>query len=84
MTNVLVGYSYLTNVIPIGSVVMLIMDASDVFVSIFKLLVDVSEKNQVYAYLAMFAFWVYLRMWFYPVYLIKEIWVQSQATGHLV
>ena len=84
MTNVLVGYSYLTNVIPIGSVVMLIMDASDVFVSIFKLLVDVSDKNQVYAYLAMFASWVYLRMWFYPVYLIKEIWVQSQATGHLV
>lgn len=42
-TIVLVGYSYVTNVIPIGGVVMLIMDWSDIFVAMFKLTVDVTE-----------------------------------------
>jgi very-long-chain ceramide synthase len=44
LTIVLVGYSYGTNVIPIGGSVMLIMDASDALVAIFKLTVDVYEK----------------------------------------
>jgi len=26
--------------------------------------------------------WIYFRLWFYPIYLIKEIWYQAQATGH--
>jgi hypothetical protein len=28
--------------------------------------------------------WIYFRMWFFPIYLIKEIWYQAQATGHPV
>ena len=82
VTIVLVGYSYCTNVIPIGSSIMLIMDASDVLVAVFKLTVDVYEKIQVPSYFLMLSGWIYLRLWFYPVYLIYEIWVQAQATGH--
>jgi ceramide synthetase len=83
-TITLVSYSYFTNVIPIGAAVMLIMDCSDIFVSLFKLGVDVSDKLQMPGFLLMFSTWTYLRMWFYPIYLIKEIWVQANATGHPV
>jgi len=44
VTIVLVGYSYSTNVIPIGGSIMLVMDASDVLVAVFKLTIDVYEK----------------------------------------
>ena len=41
----MVGYSYCTNIIPIGGPIMLVMDASDVLVAIFKLTVDVSRDK---------------------------------------
>jgi TLC domain len=82
VTIVLVGYSYSTNVIPIGGSIMLIMDASDVLVAVFKLNVDVYEKFTLPTFLVMLAGWIYFRLWFFPIYLIKEIWLQAQATGH--
>ena len=84
VTIVMVGYSYATNIFPIGIPIMLVMDLSDVFVSIFKLTVDVSDRIQAPAFFTMIFTWAYLRMWFFPVYLMKEIWVQSIATGHPV
>jgi very-long-chain ceramide synthase len=74
VTIVLVGYSYGTNVIPIGGAIMLVMDASDVLVAVFKLTVDAYDHLQFPAFLMMVAGWVYFRLWFYPVYLISEIW----------
>jgi len=82
LTIVLVSYSYCTNVIPIGGSVMMIMDASDALVAVFKLTVDVYEKFQLPTFLIMLAGWIYFRLWFFPIYQIKEIWVQGQATGH--
>lgn len=70
LTIVLICYSYCTNVIPIGAVIMLIMDSSDIFVSFFKLTVDVSPRLQFAMFVGMFVSWIYLRMWFYPVHLI--------------
>ena len=84
LTIVMVGYSYITNVIPIGGGVMLVMDASDIFTALFKLTVDVSDKLLAPAFIMMISTWTYFRMWFYPIYLVKEIWYQSQATGHPV
>lgn len=75
LTIVLVGYSYVTNVIPIGGSVMLIMDASDIFTALFKLTVDVSDAFLMPSYVLMLTSWVYFRMWFFPIYLMKEIWV---------
>jgi hypothetical protein len=78
----MVGYSYATNVIPIGGPIMLVMDASDVLVAVFKLTVDAYDKWQLPVFLSMIFGWIYFRLWFFPVYLITEIWTQAQATGH--
>lgn len=80
----MVSYSYITNVIPIGGPIMLVMDASDIFVALFKLTIDVSDTLQAPAFFTMIATWTYFRIWFFPVYLIKEIWTQAAATGHPV
>jgi hypothetical protein len=71
----MVGYSYTTNVIPIGGSIMLVMDASDIFTALFKLTVDVSETLQFPCLIMMIATWIYFRIWFFPMYLMKEIWL---------
>lgn len=43
VTNVMISYSYATNIFPIGIPIMLVMDFSDVFVSIFKQTIDVYD-----------------------------------------
>jgi hypothetical protein len=63
---------------------MLIMDASDIFTALFKLTVDVSDRILIPSFVLMVSTWFYFRMWFFPIYLIKEIWIQAQATGHPV
>ncbi len=82
VTIVMVGYSYGTNIIPIGGPIMLVMDASDVLVAVFKLTVDAYDKLQFPCFIAMTAGWIYFRLWFFPVYLMTEIWTQANATGH--
>lgn len=61
---------------------MLVMDASDVLVAVFKLTVDAYERLQVPTFLLMIAGWVYFRIWFFPVYQITEIYYQAKETGH--
>jgi hypothetical protein len=53
---------------------MLVMDASDIFTALFKLTVDVSDRLLVPCFLMMVGTWTYFRIWFFPIYLIKEIW----------
>lgn len=43
MTMVLISYSYYTNYMPIGMVIMFTMDFSDIFIATFKLAVDINE-----------------------------------------
>jgi acyl-CoA-dependent ceramide synthase len=74
VTIVMVGYAYCTNIIPIGGPIMFVMDASDVLVALFKLTVDVYENIAFPVFLLMVSGWVYFRLWFFPVYLITEIW----------
>ena len=71
----MVGYSYVTNVIPIGGSIMLVMDASDIFTALFKLTVDVSDRLLVPVWFIMITTWTYFRMWFFPIYLMREIWI---------
>ena len=70
----MVGYAYGTNIIPIGGPIMLVMDASDVLVALFKLTVDAYDKIAFPVFASMLAGWIYFRIWFFPVYLISEIW----------
>jgi hypothetical protein len=75
ITIVMVGYAYGTNIIPIGGPIMLVMDASDVFVALFKLTVDAYTEIIAFpTFISMIVSWIYLRLWFFPVYLISEIW----------
>ena len=46
VTIVLILFSYIVNLRPVGSVVMFIMDFSDIFVAIFKMTVDVNKSVQ--------------------------------------
>lgn len=43
LTIALVSYSYFTNCLPVGSIVMILMDFTDIFVAMFKMAVDVNE-----------------------------------------
>lgn len=70
VTIVLILFSYIVNLRPVGSVVMFIMDFSDIFVAIFKMTVDVNESVQFYTFLAMMITWFYLRIWHFPIYVI--------------
>jgi hypothetical protein len=66
LTIVLVIFSYSISFLPIGAVIMLVMDASDIFVCIFKICADVSKNLTLASYLPMFISWVYLRMYLFP------------------
>lgn len=56
----------------LGSVIMFIHDISDLAVSLFKLTCDVaSQKIQTLTYALMVGTWIYQRLWFFPLYLIK-------------
>lgn len=86
MTCVLVCYSYSTGLIPIGAAIMLIMDCSDIFISCFKMTVDVfsSDLAQAPGYASMLLSWLYLRIFIFPVYLIYQLYAQAGETGHPV
>lgn len=84
MTMVLIGYSYYSNFIPIGSVIMLVMDFSDIFVALFKISIDVNESVQALFFYAMLGSWVYYRIWYYPMHQIMAIYYQAYDHPHVV
>lgn len=43
LTIALVLFSYSVNFLPVGAIIMLLMDFSDIFVAVFKMAVDVNE-----------------------------------------
>jgi hypothetical protein len=58
----------------VGAAVMLVHDVTDLSVSIFKLLVDVTHYViQFSAYFQMLGFWIYLRLWYFPFHIIGTI-----------
>jgi very-long-chain ceramide synthase len=70
VTIVLVGFSYTVNFLPVGAVIMLLMDFSDIFVAIFKMAVDIHETLQTYLFLVMASTWAYFRIWYFPMYVL--------------
>ena len=70
MTMVLISYSYFTNFLPVGAAIMLVMDFSDIFVALFKMVVDVKEKMQDAFFIMMLVSWAYIRIYFYPVFIV--------------
>lgn len=82
VTIVLIGYSYILKKLALGCVTMMVMDVSDIFVSLFKITVDIHERLVFVTYVLMVVGWIYFRLFFYPIYVIKEHYLQGLATGH--
>lgn len=74
LTFALILFSYGLSYLPVGAAVMLLHDLSDVFVCLFKLLIDVTPiVIQMSSYALMVLSWVYIRLWFFPVHVIGRI-----------
>jgi hypothetical protein len=70
VTIVLVVFSYSISFMPIGAVIMLVMDASNIFICLFKIFADISKNTTFYSYCMMLGTWVYLRMFIFPAAII--------------
>lgn len=81
-TMALVIFSYGVNFLPIGAVIMLVMDISDIFVSFFKITVDVWEYFQNLSYVVMLLTWAFFRLYHYPVWQIYEYYLQTKSSNH--
>ncbi|CDW74039.1 asc1-like protein [Stylonychia lemnae] len=84
ITIALVGVSYCTNCLPVGTVIMLIMDGSDIFVALFKMCVDVNEIVQNVVFGIMASTWFYSRIYFFPIYVMKPFYDQAWFHEHPV
>lgn len=85
LTLVLVIFSYSLNFLTIGSVIMFLTDVTDCIVSLFKITADVTKSHIEYStFSLMLISWVYLRMWFYPVYIMKGLEEEGTASDHYV
>lgn len=73
MALLLIFYSYCTNFIKTGSVVLLVHDFSDIFIVLARGYGDFSFKNRKIVniiYITAFSIWCYCRLYVYPVYSI--------------
>eukprot|EP00347_Sterkiella_histriomuscorum_P000381 403376081 len=84
LTIAMVSYSYFTNFLPVGSIVMIIMDFTDIFVAMFKMAVDVNETMQNTLFILMLVTWSYFRIYFFPVHVIKPFYDQAWSHPHEV
>ena len=84
ITIALVLFSYTVNFLPIGAVIMLIMDFSDIFVAIFKMAVDVHDTIQVCFFLVMVITWTFFRIWYFPVYVLYPYYETLKTLDHPV
>jgi ceramide synthetase len=74
MTWALIHFSYALNYIPIGAVIMLIHDVTDIPVTTIKLITDITNKNiELIVFIFMFTSWLYLRLWFFPFKVIYRM-----------
>lgn len=75
MTWSLIFFSYSLNMMPVGAAVMILHDVSDLSVTLFKLTIDwTSIYLQSFTYGSMLVVWMYLRLWYFPGYVIKRIY----------
>lgn len=83
VTVALVLFSYSMNFLPIGAVIMLIHDAPDLFLNVFRISMDVlSLKYAVIAYLLMIISWIYLRIYFFYYWIIRVINIEKELVTH--
>ncbi|XP_010107940.2 LAG1 longevity assurance homolog 2 [Morus notabilis] len=73
ITVILIGYSYLTRFFRIGSIVLALHDASDVFMEAAKVFKYSEKELAASVFFGCFAFsWLVLRLIFFPFWVIKS------------
>lgn len=81
MSVVMITYSYATALLPIGAAIMIIMDCSNIFMSLFKAVEIYPARLPIFV-INLFV-WLYMRVLVYPTF-IYELYEQAGATGHPV
>lgn len=74
----LVLYSYLLNYVRIGSLVLLLHGATDVFIYLSKAIVDTpNTRCTIASYFALVAAYAWFRIFAFPVAIMRSAWVES-------
>jgi ceramide synthetase len=88
MTWSLIFFSYSLNYLPIGAAVMMLHDTTDLFVTIFKLTIDITPRYiYLVTYILMIVSWGYMRLWYFPIHVIvrayEECFVEGQVCAEV-
>lgn len=74
----LVSYSYILNYVRVGSLVLLLHGATDIFIYASKVLVDTPNTRLLaLSYFGLIAAYGWFRIYIYPVYIMRSAWVES-------
>lgn len=74
----LVCYSYLLNYVRLGSLVLLLHGATDVFIYLSKAIVDTpNTRCTIASYFALVAAYAWFRIFVFPVAIMRSAWVES-------
>mmetsp|Transcript_29007 Transcript_29007/g.66652 ORF Transcript_29007/g.66652 Transcript_29007/m.66652 type:complete len:324 (+) Transcript_29007:68-1039(+) len=80
VTCFMVGFSYLLNYVRIGSLVMLLHGATDIFIYASKTFVDTSFKRlSIVSYVALVLAYAWFRIYVFPVHVMRSAWLESVA-----
>ena len=87
VTLMLVLFSYSTNFLPIGAVIMLIHDASDILLGVFRLIIESSPRltnTGLLAYIVCVSGWIYFRIYFLAYWCIRLLYEDCSDHSHPV
>lgn len=74
----LVSFSYILNYVRVGSLVLLLHGATDVFIYLSKALVDTSFiRLTVMSYFMLIITYAWFRIYLFPVFIMRSAWVES-------
>mmetsp|Transcript_73460 Transcript_73460/g.215459 ORF Transcript_73460/g.215459 Transcript_73460/m.215459 type:complete len:327 (+) Transcript_73460:64-1044(+) len=77
----LVSYSYVLNYVRVGSLVLLLHGATDVFIYASKAVVDTPYTRIIAAsYFALILAYAWFRIFIFPMYVMRSAWVESTQT----
>ena len=76
------GRRYLINFIRIGTLVLFVHDVPDIFAYAIKFVVDTGNAPLILTfYFALLAVWGYVRLFVFPVWRVRRVWVEGGGAG---
>ena len=83
ITVSLILFSYSTNFIPFGAVIMLVHDIPDIFVALMKCVADIARNSIVFSvYVTMLSSWVYFRHYYFPCQILYTYYYECINNDH--